>query len=187
MTLKSAVLLILGGVLANNYVFEKFLGTAPLLGYAKKENKLLAAGLGVFAVILISAPLNWVLQTCLLAPSGLDFLQILAFTALILCVAYLVAFLAKTLCRKELGAFFPIVAVNAAVLGLALTGAGESAGFGQTLLTAIGVGLGFFCGLFVFSALREKIDDLYVPKAFRGLPVELLAAGIISMALLAFK
>ena len=99
MTLKSAVLLILGGVLANNYVFEKFLGTAPLLGYAKKENKLLAAGLGVFAVILISAPLNWVLQTCLLAPSELDFLQILAFTALILCVAYLVAFLAKTLCR----------------------------------------------------------------------------------------
>ena len=59
--------------------------------------------------------------------------------------------------------------------------------FVPAMLTAVGVGLGFFCGLFIFAALREKIDELFVPKSFRGLPIELLAAGIISMALLAFK
>jgi len=187
MTVKTAILLILGGVLANNYAFEKFLGTAPLLGYSKKGNKLLAVGLGVFAVILLSAPLSWAIQTFLLAPANLDFLQLLIFTALNLCVAFVVACLAKQLFQKELGAFFPVIAVNAAVLGLALSNAEESAGFCQAMLTAIGVGFGFFSGLFVFSALREKIDELYVPKAFRGLPVELVAAGIISMALLAFK
>ena len=187
MTLKAAILLVLGGVLANNYAFEKFLGTAPLLGYSKKDNKLLAVGLGVLAVILLSAPLAWAVQTWLLAPASLGFLQLLFFTALNLCVAYVVACLAKVLFKKELGAFFPVIAVNAAVLGLALSNAGESAGFAQAMLTALGVGLGFFCGLFVFSALREKIDELYIPKAFRGLPVELFAAGIISMALLAFK
>ena len=72
MTLKAAILLILGGVLANNYAFEKFLGTAPLLGYSKKDNKLLAVGLGVLAVILLSAPLAWAVQTWLLAPAGTD-------------------------------------------------------------------------------------------------------------------
>ena len=187
MTFKTAILVILGGVLANNYAFERFLGTAPLLGYSKKGNKLLAVGLGVFTVVLLSAALTWAVQTCLLVPASLGFLQPLIFTALNLCVAYAVSCLAKVLFKKELGAFFPVIAVNAAVLGLALSNARESAGFCQAMLTAVGVGIGFFCGLFVFSALREKIDELYVPKAFRGLPVELFAAGLISMALLAFK
>ena len=187
MTFKSAILLILAGVLANNFAFEKFLGTAPLLGFSKKENKLFAVGLGVLAVVLISAPLTWAVQTYMLAPAKLTFLKILIFTALILCVAYLVSCLSVALFKKKLGAFFPVIAVNAAVLGLALINAGESAGFVQAMLTAVGVGLGFFCGLFVFSALREKIDELSVPKAFRGLPIEFFAAAIISMALLAFK
>ena len=187
MTLKTAILLILGGVLANNYAFEKFLGAASLLGFSGKQNKLLAAGLGVFAVILISAPLNWAVQTYILMPADLSFLQILVFTALILCVAYLVALLAKVMFKKERGVFFPVLAVNGAVLGLMLGSISEGLSFVSAMLTALGVGLGFFCGLFVFAALREKINDPAVPKAFRGLPVELLAAGIISMALLAFK
>ena len=100
MTLKAAILLVLGGVLSNNYAFEKFLGTAPLLGYSKKDNKLLAVGLGVLAVILLSAPLAWTVQTWLLAPASLGFLQLLIFTALNLCVAYVVACLAKALFKK---------------------------------------------------------------------------------------
>lgn len=187
MMFKTAVLLILGGVLANNFVFEKFLGSAVLLGFSKKENKLLAAGLGVLAVVLISAPLTWAVYTYCLEPAHLGFMQILVFTALILCVAYLVARLAGSLFKKELGAFFPVLAVNGAVLGLALAVIADGLSFVPAMLSAVGVGLGFFCGLFVFSALREKIDELFVPKSFRGLPIELLAAGIISMALMAFK
>ena len=187
MTFKTAVLLILGGVLANNYVFENFLGASRLLGYSKKENKLLASGLGVFAVVLISAPLTWAVQAYVLQPAGLGFLGTLVFTALILCAAYLVARLAKLLFKKELGCFFPVLAVNGAVLGLVLNSVADGLSFVPAMLTAVGVGLGFFCGLFVFAFLREKIDELFVPKAFRGLPIELLAAGIISMALLAFK
>ena len=187
MTFKTAVLLILGGLLANNYMFEKLLGSATLLGFSKKENKLMAAGLGVLAVVVLSAPLTWAVYTFILEPAHLGFLQLLVFMALILCMAYLVAWLAGNLFKKDLGAFFPVLAVNGAVLGLALTMIADGLSFVPAMLTAVGVGLGFFCALFIFAALREKIDELFVPKSFRGLPIELLAAGIISMALLAFK
>ena len=105
MTFKTAVLLILGGVLANNYVFEKLLGSATLLGFSKKENKLMAAGLGVLAVVVLSAPLTWAVYTFILKPANLGFLQLLVFTVLILCTAYLVAWFAGNLFKKELGAF----------------------------------------------------------------------------------
>ena len=80
-----------------------------------------------------------------------------------------------------------ILAVNSAVFGLAVTAASDGLSLTATMLTALGVGLGYLFTLFVFAGLRETIDDFYVPKAFRGLPVQLLAAAIISMALLGFK
>lgn len=187
MTVKSVILLILGGVLANNFVFEKFLGLTPLLGFAKKDNKLTALGLSVFVVILLTSPLTWAVQSYVLAPAGLEALQLLVFVALILCVVWLVELIAKAIFKKGLGVYFPVIALNSAVLGLAVSNVSAGLGFVEAQLTAVGVGLGFWAALYVFSGLREKIDEMYVPKAFRGLPIELMAAGIVSMALLAFK
>ena len=75
MTAKEIILLVLGGVLANNFVFERFLGLAPLFGAARKGEKLLALGLSVLAVMLVTAPLGWVVQTQVLQPLGLAFLR----------------------------------------------------------------------------------------------------------------
>ena len=116
MTVKSVILLILGGVLANNFVFEKFLGLPPLLGFAKKDNKLTALGLSVFVVILLTSPLTWAVQSYVLAPAGLEALQLLVFVALILCVVWLVELIAKAIFKKGLGVYFPVIALNGAVL-----------------------------------------------------------------------
>lgn len=187
MTLKTALLLIISGVLANNFVFEKFFASEALLGISRKENKLAAMGLGVFFVILLSSPLTWAVYTYILAPADLAFLKLLVFVALILCVTAIVSALAKALCKKELGCYFPILAVNSAVLALCISTVTDGLGFVEAQLTAVGVAFGFLFAMAVFAGLREKIEDTFIPKAFRGLPIELLAAAIVSMALLAFK
>ena len=187
MTLKTVILLIMSGVLANNYVFEKFFATEPLLGISRKENKLLAMGLGVFCVILLSAPLTWAVYTYILAPAKLAFLQILVFVALILCVSAIVSVFAKMFCKKELGSYFYLLAVNSAVLALAISNIANGLGFVEAMLVAVGSALGFLFALVVFAGLREKIEETYIPKAFRGLPIVLLALAIVSMALLAFN
>ena len=184
---KTVLLLIVAGVLANNLVLEKFFGSEPLFGLSRKEHALPALGIGVFCVMMISAPLLWAVNIYFLAPNNLLYLQNLCFTALILCVAYLVSVLAKMLLKRPLGPYFLFLAVNSAVFALSVAGITDGLKFPLMLLSAFGSALGYLFALFVFAGLREKIDDYYVPKAFRGLPIQLLAAAIVSMVLLAFK
>ena len=186
-TVKSLILLIIGGALAGNYALEKLMGAAPVFGLSRKEKALPALGIGVLVVMLLTAPLLRAVHLAFLAPANLLYLQNLCFTALILCVAYLVSLLAKAVLKKPLGPYFLILAVNSAVFGLAVNVITDGLSLTATILTALGVGLGYLFTLFVFAGVREKVDDFYVPKAFRGLPVQLLAAAIISMALLGFK
>ena len=186
-TVKSLILLIIGGALAGNYALEKLMGAAPVFGLSRKEKALPALGIGVLVVMLLTAPLLRAVHLAFLAPANLLYLQNLCFTALILCVAYLVSLLAKAVLKKPLGPYFLLLAVNSAVFGLAVNVITDGLSLTATILTALGVGLGYLFTLFVFAGVREKVDDFYVPKAFRGLPVQLLAAAIISMALLGFK
>jgi electron transport complex protein RnfA len=181
MDVKTVILLILAGVLANNYAFEKFLGLTPLLGWAKKGQKLLVMGLAVAIVTLLATAILWPLQNLVLAPLGLEFLSLLCAVAVILVLVYLLGAIFK----KSFGAFFPLVALNSVVLGMSVEAASLS--YIEALLAALGVGLGFLAALFLMSGVERRIQPDRMPKAFRGLPGSLLAAGIISMALLAFK
>ena len=117
--MKEILLLILGGVLVNNYAFEKFLGVTPLLGYSRKENKLVALGLSVTVVMLLVAAIAYPVQAAL-ANSGLGYLRLLVFVVLVLLVVYLVELVVKGLMHQCLGVYFPLIALNSAVLGLAL-------------------------------------------------------------------
>ena len=93
---------------------------------------------------------------------------------------------AKAAFKKDLGVYFPVIALNSAVLGLAVNNAADALALGESILTALGAGLGFWLALAAFAAVRSKIRERYVPKAWRGLPIYLLTAAILSMALLAF-
>lgn len=181
MDVKTVILVILGGVLANNYALEKFLGLTPLLGWSKKGEKLLAMGLAVAVTTLLATAILWPLQNLVLAPLGLGFLQLLCAVVVVLALVYLLGALLK----KSFGRFFPLVALNSVVLGMAVNAA--ELGYGEALLTALGVGLGFLAALYLMAGVERRIEQESVPTAFRGLPVTLLAAAIVSMALLAFK
>lgn len=181
--MKALLLIMLGGVLVNNYALEKFLGVGPVLGGRKYGSA--AMGFSVAAVMLLAAAVTWPLYR-LLVLLGAEYLETLIFVLVVLLVVYVLgAMFAKS--GKPVGAYFPLVALNSAVLGLAVNNITEGYTYVEALFAALGAGLGFVLAMVLFAGVKSKIDERYVPKAFRGLPVMLLAASIISLAFYAFK
>ena len=181
--MKALLLIMLGGVLVNNYALEKFLGVGPVLGGRKYGSA--AMGFSVAAVMLLAAAVTWPLYR-LLVLLGAEYLETLIFVLVVLLVVYgLGAIFAKS--GKPVGAYFPLVALNSAVLGLAVNNITEGYTYVEALFAALGAGLGFVLAMVLFAGVKSKINERYVPKAFRGLPVMLLAASIISLAFYAFK
>lgn len=181
--MKALLLIMLGGVLVNNYALEKFLGVGPVLGGRKYGSA--AMGFSVAAVMLLAAAVTWPLYR-LLVLLGAEYLETLIFVLVVLLVVYVLgAIFAKS--GKPVGAYFPLVALNSAVLGLAVNNITEGYTYVEALFAALGAGLGFVLAMVLFDGVKSKINERYVPKAFRGLPVMLLAASIISLAFYAFK
>ena len=181
--MKALLLIMLGGVLVNNYALEKFLGVGPVLGGRKYGSA--AMGFSVAAVMLLAAAVTWPLYR-LLVLLGAEYLETLIFVLVVLLVVYVLgAMFAKS--GKPVGAYFPLVALNSAVLGLAVNNTTEGYTYVEALFAALGAGLGFVLAMVLFDGVKSKINERYVPKAFRGLPVMLLAASIISLAFYAFK
>lgn len=186
MTFKAIVGIVLGAMLANNYALEKFLGAAPLLGWSAQEKKITVLGVSVTVAMVLTALIAGLVQTYVLNALSLGYLQTLVFAAIVLIVVYAMNAVAKAAFKKDLGVYFPVIALNSAVLGLAVNNAADALSLGESILTALGAGLGFWLALAAFAAVRSKIRERYVPKAWRGLPIYLLTAAILSMALLAF-
>ena len=185
MTFKTLVGIVLGAMLANNYALEKFLGAAPLLGWSTQEKKVTALGSSVTIAMFFTAILAALVQEFVLDVHSLGYLQTLVYAAIVLIVVYAMELVAK-ISGKSLGIYFPIIALNSAVLGAAVNNAADGLSLGVSILTAWGAGMGFWLALAAFAAVRTKIRERYVPKAWRGLPIYLLPAAILSMALLAF-
>ena len=180
MTFKEIILVILGGVLANNLVFEKLMGVEPVLNNGKCVRTALSIGCGTAAVMLVASALVYPIQS-LLNSAGAGFLVIPAAVAVILLLTYLL----KLLVKKPMGVWFPLIALNSAVPGLCTGNA--DAGFGAAVLTAFGAAVGFVAALVLYAGVRGRIDEKAVPESFRGLPISLLIAFIISLALVAYK
>ncbi len=174
--MKDMILLILGLALVDLYALKGFLGRAPLLGQDKPSRKLLALGLAVAVVTLLDTLLLALLR---FIPA---YLTVLAGVVLALALTGLLSLA----CRKPLGVGLPVIALAAAALALLNLLRLESDGLLPTLLWALGYGLGFLGALFLLEGIQRRLEPEHMPKAFRGLPIQLLAAGLLAMALTAF-
>ena len=175
MTIKELILLVLAGVLADNLAFEKLFGITDVVGNAGKSGKLWQFGLTTAAVMVVAEAIAWPLGQIL--PG---YLSTLVLVALVLILAWV----AEKVMKQKL---FALIALNAAVFGALLSLGAAGYGFGASVLAALGMGLGFTLALILMSGVQSRIDEHYVPESFRGLPVSVLAAAIIAMALVAFK
>ena len=187
--LKELILILMAGVLVNNYVLQQFLGICPFLGVSKKFDQASGMGIAVTFVMLCATAATWPIYTYALVPLKLEYLQTIVF---ILVIAALVQFVEIVLKKfipalhKSLGVYLPLITTNCAVLGVTLNNITAEYNFIQSMISSLGVGLGFLLAMVLFAGVRSRIENCPSPKAFRGVPITLVAASIVALAFFGF-
>ena len=186
---KSLIVILLSSVLVNNYVLSRFLGICPFLGVSKKLDQATGMGIAVTAVMLLATAVTWPIQYLLLDKVGLGYMQTIVFILVIASLVQMLELLLKKFSpslHKGLGVYLPLITTNCAVLGVAINNINDEYTFIQSIVSALGVGLGFLLAMVLFSGLRSRINEDNIPAPFRGLPVTLIAAAFISLAFMGF-
>jgi electron transport complex protein RnfA len=186
---KTLVVILMSSVLVNNYVLSQFLGICPFLGVSKKLNQATGMGISVIFVMLMATAVTWPIQKFVLDPLGLGYLQTVLF---ILIIAALVQFVEIVLKKyipalhKSLGVYLPLITTNCAVLGVTINNINDGYNFLESMVSSLGVGLGFLLAMVLFSGVRSRIQESELPGAFKGLPATLIAASFLSLAFMGF-
>ena len=181
--------LFLAAILINNIVLSKFLGMCPFIGVSKKASSAIGMGLAVTFVILGASLFTYLLYHYYLLPLGIAYMDLITF---ILIIASFVQFTEMVIKKyspslyKSLGIYLPLITTNCAVLYVALDNVAKGYNFIEMIVNALGVSLGFTFVLYVFSAIRERLDSADVPKYFKGNPISLIVAAIMAAAFLGF-
>ena len=187
--LKELILILMGGVLINNYVLQQFLGICPFLGVSKKFDQASGMGIAVTFVMLCATAATWPIYTYALVPLKLEYLQTIVF---ILVIAALVQFVEIVLKRfipalhKSLGVYLPLITTNCAVLGVTINNITNGYNFIESMIASLGVGLGFLLAMVLFAGVRSRIENCPAPKSFKGVPITLIAASIVALILSGF-
>ena len=182
---KTLVVILLSSVLVNNYVLSRFLGICPFLGVSKKIGPAVGMGVSVTAVMLLASAVTWPIQRLLLDKLGLEYMQTIVFILVIAALVQILEVMLKKFSpalHKSLGVYLPLITTNCAVLGVAINNITDGYGFIESVVSALGCGLGFLLAMVLFAGVRSRIDESEVPKPFRGLAVTLIAASFISLA-----
>lgn len=187
--LKELILILMAGVLVNNYVLQQFLGICPFLGVSKKFDQASGMGIAVTFVMLCATAVTYPIYMFALVPLKLEYLQTIVF---ILVIAALVQFVEIVLKRfipalhKSLGVYLPLITTNCAVLGVTINNITAEYNFLESMVSSLGVGLGFLLAMVLFAGVRSRIENCPSPKCFKGIPVTLVAASIVALAFYGF-
>ena len=187
--MEKVLLLIVSAVFVNNFVLARFLGICPFLGVSKRISTAMGMSGAVMFVMTLAAIVTWVLQRTVLNPFGLGYLQTIVF---ILVIASLVQLVELVLAKfspslqSALGIFLPLITTNCAVLGMAVLNIQNDHTLLETVVFAIGAGIGFGLALLIFAGLRERLDLAKVPEPMKGTALALVTAALLSLAFMGF-
>ena len=169
-------------ILVNNYVLVQFLGICPFLGVSKKLDSAVGMSAAVIFVMALATSVTWPIYTYLLEPNGMAYLQTIVFILIIAVLVQLVEIILKKFMPplyKALGVYLPLITTNCAVLGVGYN-------FAESLVCAVGAGVGFMVAMVLFSGVRKRLEDAQPPKCFEGLPITLVAASVTSLSFMGF-
>ena len=184
------VLAIITSMLIDNVVLSRFYGICPFLGVSKKVKSSLGMGIAVVFVILLSTCIFWPLYTFVLVPAGIPFMDTMAYILVIASLVQLVGLFIKKhspSLYKSLGIYLPLITTNCAVLGVVQSNTDQVLSFTESLANAIGTSVGFLVIIVVFSCIRVRLESANTPKAFKGLPIALITAAIMAIAMMGLQ
>ena len=181
--------IIVAAVLTNNFVLSKFLGICPFLGVSKKLDTSVGMSAAVTFVMVLSTAVTWPIQTYLLDPNGLGYMQTIVFILIIAVLVQLVEMVLKKYIPplySSLGIYLPLITTNCAVLGVTILNFDQGYTYIESLFNALAAGTGFLLAMVMFTGVRSKIEDADIPKSLQGLPIILIAASITALTMLGF-
>ena len=187
--IKSMLVILLSAVLVNNYVLVRFLGICPFLGVSKKIDQASGMGVAVTVVMLLATAATWPIQKYILDPNGLGYMQTIVFIVIIASLVQMLEIILKKFIpslHAGLGVYLPLITTNCAVLGVAINNINDGYTFLESMVSSLGVGIGFLLAMVLFSGMRSRIDETQVPKPFRGVAITLVAASFLSLAFMGF-
>lgn len=182
--------LALSAILIENFVLVKFLGICPFLGVSKKTETATGMGLAVIFVMTVASAFTYAVDTFLLRPLGLEYMQTVAFILVIAAlVQFVELFMQKALpsLHKSLGIYLPLITTNCAVLGVALLNAQNNYTFIGSLVYGASAAVGFTLAIVLFASIRERLEFADYPKCFEGFPIALVSASLLAMAFMGFQ
>ena len=199
-------LILISAVFVNNVVLAQFLGICPFLGVSKRVSTAVGMSAAVMFVMALATLVTYLLQMYVLVPLHIEFMQTISFILVIAALVQMVEIVIKKISPplyQALGIFLPLITTNCVVLGVAIQVVSNEFGFvnnvdalgnvshmmnlGQSVVFAVCSALGYGIALILFSGMREQLEMNDVPKAFRGVPIALITAGIMAMAFMGFS
>jgi electron transport complex protein RnfA len=184
------IVILIAAVFVNNIVLSQFLGICPFLGVSNKVSTSVGMSGAVLFVMTIATMATYLLHQFLLVPMGLDYLRTITFILVIAALVQMVEIILKKVSPplyQALGVFLPLITTNCAVLGVAILALGlENGSLLKAVFFAIANSAGFALALIVFASIREQLELAELPKGMQGVPINLLVAGLLSLAFLGF-
>ena len=185
--MKTVLFVILTAAITNNYVLVKFLGICPFLGVSKKLDQATGMSIAVIFVEVLATAVTWPIYHLLLAGKvDFTYMETVVIAALVQLVEIVLKRYIPAL-HKSLGVYLPLITTNCGVLGVTMNNISDGLNYVDSLLTALGCGLGFFLAMVIFSGVRSRVEDAEPPKSFEGLPITLVSASIVSLSFFGFS
>ena len=180
MSITGLLSIFLAAILTNNYILSKFLGICPFLGVSKKLDTAVSMSAAVIVVMVVATAVTWPIQTLLLDPLGLGYLQTIVF---ILIIAALVQFI-ETFMKKNMPPLYQALGVYLPLI----TTLNISSGYNyiESLINSFGSGVGFLVAMVLFAGVRGRLETADIPKSLQGLPITLVSASIVACSFLGF-
>ena len=183
------ITILLTAIFVNNFVMVQFLGLCPFMGASQKLDAAFGMAAATTFVLTLASAISFMVEHYSLVPLGLDYFRIIAFILVIdalLQFAEMVIRATQPLLHQVLGIFIPLITTNCAVLGVALLNVRQSRSFIDSVFFGLGAALGFSMVLILFAAMRERMDEADIPRPFRGTAINMITAGLLSLAFMGF-
>jgi electron transport complex protein RnfA len=184
------IIILIAAVFVNNIVLSQFLGICPFLGVSNRVSTSIGMSGAVLFVMTIATTVTYLLHEYILVPAGLNYLRTITFILVIAALVQMVEIILKKVSPalyQALGVFLPLITTNCAVLGVAILALGlEDSSLVKAVFFAISNAIGFALALIVFASIRERLELANIPEGMKGVPINLLVAGLLSLAFLGF-
>ena len=184
------LIIIISAIFVNNILLAQFLGICPFLGVSNKLSTAVGMSGAVCFVITLATLVTYLLQTYVLAPLHIEFLQTIAFILVIAALVQMVEIVLKKVSPSlysALGIFLPLITTNCCILGVAILGIQKDFDLLTGVVYAFSTALGFALAMVLFAGIREQLSLVNIPKGMQGMAIALVTAGLLAMAFMGFS